>query len=105
MASSSTCPGSSSVSLTVLADSPHQPKEFSFPKRSFGKKAIIYRSSQASWFSSWKWLHYCESDDSVLCFLCVKATREKGVVVTGNLGSCDQAFVSHIHWKLTNIAS
>ena len=80
MASSSTCPGSSSVSLTVsvLADSPHQPKEFSFPKRSFGKKAIVYRSFQASWFSSWKWLHYCESDDSVLCFLCVKSNKREG---------------------------
>ena len=31
--------------------------------------------------------------DSVLCFVCVQAKREKGVVVTGNLGSCDQAFV------------
>ena len=30
MASSSTCPGSSSVSLTVLADSPHQPKSMIF---------------------------------------------------------------------------
>ena len=30
MASSSTCPGSSSVNLTVLADSPHQPKSMIF---------------------------------------------------------------------------
>ena len=35
MASSSTCPGSSSVSLTVLADSPHQPKSMIFWVRDY----------------------------------------------------------------------
>ena len=66
----------------------------------FSKKkklwAIVYRSFQASRFSSWKWFHYSEAEDSVLCILCEKATREKGVVVTGNLGSCDQV----LQWKL-----
>ena len=51
----------------------------------------MHRSFQASRFTSWKWLHYSEAEDSILCFLCV--AREKGVVVTGHLGSCDQAFV------------
>ena len=34
--------------------------------------------------------------------LCVKTTREKGMVVIGNLGSCDQAFVS-LRVETTNI--
>ncbi len=88
MASSSVTPA-----RTVLGDSPHQPKEFNFPKRSFGKKTPVYGSFQSSWFTSWKWLHYLEAEDITLCFLCLKA-KEKGVIVTSNLGSCDQAFVS-----------
>ena len=86
-------PSSSSPARIVLGDTPHQPKEYNFPKQSFGKKTLVYRRFQSSWFTSWKWLHYLEAEDITLCFLCLK---EKGVVVTSNLGSCDQAFVSFL---------
>ena len=35
----------------------HPPNTFSFPKTTFGKKD---RSSQASWFVKFPWLHYDE---------------------------------------------
>ena len=94
MALTSQASRSNSIATAVLPDKPHQPLQFSFPKRSFGKKVVVQRSCQATWFSTWKWLHYQESEDSLLCYFCLKATREKRVVVTSNLGSCDQAFVS-----------
>ena len=31
-------------------DAPHQPSNFCFPKRSFGKKSIVKRSFQPGWF-------------------------------------------------------
>ena len=49
-----------------LPSAPHQPKSFDFPKRSFGKKVIVKRSFQASWFDRWSWLHYIENNVMVL---------------------------------------
>ena len=85
---------SSSIVTAVLPDKPHQPLQFSFPKRSFGKKVVVQRSCQATWFSTWQWLHYQESEDSLLCYFCLKATRENRAVVTSNLASGHEAFVS-----------
>ena len=39
--------------LPELPSSPHQPSEFTFPKRSFGKTAIVWRSFQPLWFKLW----------------------------------------------------
>ena len=33
-----------------LSDEAHQPKNFNFPKREFGKTKVIVRSFQPSWF-------------------------------------------------------
>ena len=50
----------------------NQPVNFKFPYRLFGKQR---RSFRAPWFKQYKWLHYCESTDSVLCHICMtKAT-------------------------------
>ena len=50
----------------------NQPVNFKFPYRLFGKQR---RSFQAPWLKQYKWLHYCESTDSVLCYICMtKAT-------------------------------
>ena len=85
-----------SASLSVpqnIPESPHQPTEtFSFPKRQFGKTKVVKRSCQASWFRSWSWLHYDETNDTVLCFLCWKAIYEKKI--TTIQGNSDDAFVS-----------
>ena len=84
--------GSASSSRPTI-EKPHQPLSFSFPKRPFGKKSIVYRSFQASWFGSWSWLHYDEANDTVLCHLCTKAVRENKM----RPGNTDAAFVSDIH--------
>ena len=51
----STSDGRSSESF--LAE-PHQPRSFNFPRREFGKKRVIKRSFNPSWFDRYKWLHY-----------------------------------------------
>ena len=54
---------------------PHQPKEFSFPKRSFGKKNVVQRAFLSSWFDKWKWIHYEETADAAFCYVCMKADK------------------------------
>ena len=49
--------------LPEIPDRPHQPGQgFKFPKRSFGKKNVVLRSFQQSWFTQWPFLHYNESN-------------------------------------------
>ena len=84
---SSSC---ASNSRPVEAVTPHQPASFTFPQRQFGKKTVVLRSFQSSWFRSWSWLHYNEATDSIVCFLCAKAHREQKL----NSKNADTAFVS-----------
>ena len=78
---SSSC---ASDSRPVEAVTPHQPASFTFTQRQFGKKTVVLRSFQSSWF------HYNEATDSVVCFLCAKAHREQKL----NSKNADTAFVS-----------
>ncbi|XP_011404916.1 PREDICTED: uncharacterized protein LOC105313302 [Amphimedon queenslandica] len=55
----------------------HQPLEFSYPTRQFGKTKIVTHSFQTAWYEKWKWLHYLEESDSVICFTCAQAVEEK----------------------------
>ena len=66
-------------SLPAIPSRPHQPTAFSFPKRSFGKKKVTFRSFQASWFRQWPYLHYDEARDLAFCHTCVMAFKEKRV--------------------------
>ena len=50
----------------------------------FGKKTILERSFQASWFGRWTWLHYNEAEDCVHCFLCLKAVKLNHVAAKKN---------------------
>ena len=52
---------------------PHQLKEFTFPKRSFGKKYVVQRVFLSSWFDKWKWIHNDETADVAFCYVCMKA--------------------------------
>lgn len=76
----------------------HQPRRFDFPKRSFGKKTTVHRSFQSTWFDKWHWLHYRESDDSVICITCAQASEQKKLQWASNL---DLAFISkgYTNWK------
>ena len=61
-----------------LPESPnHPPSTFIFLKREFGKKQVRKYSCQASWFKTWKWLHYNEQKDTVFCHVCVQTLQSK----------------------------
>ena len=64
-------------STTLLPTEPHQPQTFPFPKREFGKKSIVKRSFQPSWFLRWHWIHYMETTDSAICIICAKAVKKR----------------------------
>ena len=80
-----------------LPDKPHQPRNFKFPKRSFGQKNPAKRSFQSNWFSNWPWLHYDEGLDLAFCFTCSKA-EEQGKLRSGNR---EQSFLTKgfSNWK------
>ena len=70
---------------------PHQPEAFTFQKCQFGKSKPVLHSFQAGWFHLWILLHYHEASDSVFCFLCAKAIKEKKI----SPGNADAGFVSN----------
>ncbi|KAJ8040279.1 Zinc finger MYM-type protein 1 [Holothuria leucospilota] len=74
---------------------PHQPSEFSFPARTYGKQT---RAFQTHWFRSFPWLHYLETNDSVLCHTCITADRQKKLI---NAKSSEKAFLveGFCNWK------
>ena len=78
------------TSVVDLQRKPHQPVNFNFPKRSFGKTKVVKRSFQGSWFKQWPFLHYDEAEDSVYCQTCSLAFMSKKV----NTSRSDPAFVS-----------
>ena len=79
IASSSSTSASLQTS-TLAIDKPHQPLSFPYPKRPFGKTTIVHRSFQSAWYSSWSWLHYNETNDTVLCHLCAGAAARSDMV-------------------------
>ena len=81
-----------------VAEKPHQPLSFKFPKREFGKKSVVKRSFQPQWFARWKWLHYDEERDLAFCFTCVKAYKENKLHSSANL---ETAYIStgYSNWK------
>ena len=90
MASSSY--GSSTDSGTQdITEASYQPETFVFLKRTFGQKKVVQRSCQATWFQMWKWLHYVESGDNVMCLRCCTAVKKKMIVIKP--GATDAAFV------------
>ncbi len=66
----------SSVIDLVEAITPHQPADFIFPGRQFGKETFS-RSFNTNWFDKWRWLHYIEEGDRIVCFSCVKAVEKR----------------------------
>ena len=88
----------SSKAIESAENSKHQPgPEFKFPKRSFGKKDIVHRLFQHSWFLKWPFLHYNEASDAVYCHTCpTMFRREKNLTTT----KADPAFVSEIALSL-----
>ena len=93
----------------------HQPKPFDFPKSSFGKKVIVKRSFQASWFDRWSWVHYIALMSAVCkllsLVLVMPAASERFFSCLRRLKSCLRAttqsrlnnvMVLHVHKNLTD---
>ena len=66
--------------LPSLPEKPHQPRNFQFPKRSFGKAKPVKCSAQPQWFKSWPFLHYDECQDVVFCHTCCSCEPSKEFV-------------------------
>ena len=80
-------------SFYISKDVPGAPHQlgpgFKFPKRSFGKKAVVYRSFQHSWFTKSPFLHYKESSDVAYCHTCLLVFKEKSEDINkGTSGIC-----------------
>ena len=75
-----------------IPERPHQPLNFPYPKRSFGKKSVVQRSFGPSWFSQWPFLHYEKSQDLVFCHTCVMGFKLRRM----RTNSADPAFVSSV---------
>ena len=58
--------------LGLVVDA-HQPRSFRFPKRKLGKSKPVFGSSPVAWFDTWRWLHYVEDRDKVICHTCTRA--------------------------------
>ncbi len=52
---------------------------------------MVKRAFQATWFGSWRWIHYNEAEDGVHCHLCLTAVKQKLINLTPG---DDSAFVS-----------
>jgi len=84
-------------SAARFQDSPHQPRRFTFPKRSCGHKQPIRRSFQPCWFNTWTWLHYDEGNDTVLCYFCGKANQDS--LLRANCKDAAFVYKGFCNWK------
>ena len=58
----------SKLSTPEIGDKPHQPSNFHFPQREFGKTSVVKRLFQHNSFQRWPWLHYDEEQGSCVLF-------------------------------------
>ena len=72
---------------------PHQPHNFSFPKKKIGQ---WNRSFKANWFNDFPWLHYVEESDSVICYVCAHQNKK------GNLSNAKNKELTFIKGGYSN---
>ena len=89
----------SATDLPDIGNKPNQPRRYQFPKRSFGKKNIVYRSFQPAWFDQWQWLHYDSSRDLAFCFTCIKAIKTGKMKLSRNMKDSSLIFNDFHSWK------
>ena len=72
----------------------NQPRNYSYPKRKFGKEE---RSFLPSWYEKWNRLHYDEAEDSIYCIICTNAYHHNMI----NDIKSDNSFVKtgYSNWK------
>lgn len=72
---------------------PHQPHNFSFPKKKIGQ---WNRSFKANWFNDFPWLHYVEESDSVISYVCAHQNKK------GNLSTAKNKELTFIKGGYSN---
>ena len=92
-------PSTTNTDLPDIGNELNQPRRHQFPKRSFGKKNVVYRSFQPAWFDRWKWLHYDSSRDLAFCFTCIKAIKIGKMKLSGNMKDSSLIFNGFHSWK------
>ncbi len=83
MVSSQSLASSSSQCLASsqpVSDSPHQPRNISYPKIPFGKSKVTFRSFNPAWYYKWQWLHWDVASEKVFCFTCMVAYKQKKLI-------------------------
>ena len=78
--------------IPILPEKPHHPKDYSFPKRSFGKLKPLLCSAQSQWFKTSAFLHYDEGQD-VFCHTCVTAVKLDKLKFSNNVAN---TFVNYL---------
>ena len=86
------------LSTPEIGDKPHQPSNFHFPQREFGKTSVVKRSFQHNWFQRWPWLHYDEEQDLAFCFTSIVTYKNNPL---HSIPSLENTFVStgFSNWK------
>lgn len=94
----STSETAESTDVSFAFDKPYQPTDFKFPKRKFAGSND--RAFKSDWFNEFKWLHYDEKTDTVLCFICAKqnskgnlksATKKEEIFITKGFSNWKKA--------------
>ena len=86
------------LSTSEIGYKPHQPSNFHFPQREYGKISVVKRSFQHNWFQRWPWLHYDEEQDLAFCFTCIVTYKNNHL---HSIPSLERTFVStgFSNWK------
>ena len=87
---SETMKKSSSQSDTNELLQQNRPKDFAFPKISFGQKKKDFRAFLGKLFDQNEWLRYNEEEDKAFCYPCMKAYQRN--MITSK--KVDLAFMS-----------
>ena len=82
-----------------VGEKTNQPKQFSFPKRDYGKKAVMKHAFQQQWFHNWPWIHLDEMKDVTFCHTCVTAVRSKKLKNVPSNGNLAFIHCGYANWK------
>ena len=80
--------------LPLLGDRPNQPRNLSFPFKSYGNRNTSF---QSGWFDHYPWLHYVGSLDAVFCHTCIKAVASN-LISSENADNIFMGY-SYNNWK------
>lgn len=83
-----------SAQCPMVGEKPHQPRNVTFPRVTFGK---YNRHFCAGWFNKWSWLHWDVRIERAYCHVCITAFVQKKLTAA----NADPAFITrgYVNWK------